>query len=195
MSVELLLLAGVAVFVLAQLFSVLGKQKGAPPPAFRQNNQEKRPSPVLVHSDKDKPEVDEPEDATGFQKIAEVDPGFTQREFLSGAKAAYEMIVKAFAEGDRTSLKTLLTPDVYSDYDDAIKAREAEGHEPNELVRLKSASIELGEMNGSVAEVSVLFEAELTNGDRISKTKELWTFERDTKSKDPNWRLADVSAA
>jgi predicted lipid-binding transport protein (Tim44 family) len=194
MSVELLLLAGVAIFVLVRLFSVLGQQKGAPPPEFRQKGPEGRPHPVLVHSDSDKTEVDEDE-SSGLQKIAQIDPDFTQREFLRGARAAYEMTVKAFAEGDRKMLETLLTPDVFADYDAAIKAREAAGEEPNELVRLKDASIEHGDMAGTVAEVSVHFEAELTNGDRISNTKELWTFERDTKSRDPNWRLADVSAA
>ena len=121
------------------------------------------------------------------------DPQFSQREFLKGAKAAYEMIVTAFAEGDRETLKNLLNSDVYGDYDQALKDRETSGDEPNEFMRLKDANIDSAELTGSVAEISVLFEAELSNGEWVSQTRELWTFERDLKSRDPNWRLSDVS--
>ena len=90
---------------------------------------------------------------------------------------------------------TLLTNDVFNDYDAAIKAREESGAAPFEFMRLKNASLENGELNGSMAEVSVLFESELSNEERIILTREIWTFERDTQSRDPNWRLADVSEA
>lgn len=190
--IELIILAAVAIFLFSRLFSVMGKQKGAPPPTFRQGEPERRPSPVHVVPD---PEDIEDDQIHGLEKIARHDPGFTQRDFVKGAKAAYEMIVKAFAEGDRKTLSSLLTKDVFDDYDAAIKAREASGAEPLELMRLKEASIESGDMNGSVAEVSVLFVAELSDGERVSKTREIWVFERDTKSRDPNWRLSDVSAA
>tara|TARA_Y100000052_G_scaffold27564_1_gene36511 strand:+ start:53600 stop:54178 length:579 start_codon:yes stop_codon:yes gene_type:complete len=189
--IEIVVLAAVAIFVLYRLFSVLGKQEGAPPPEFRTPDQGKRPQPVLVHTDSDEPEDEE--EASGLQKIALADPQFSQREFLKGAKAAYEMIVTAFAEGDRTTLKNLLNSDVYGDYDQALKDREASGAEPNEFMRLKDANIDSAELNGSVAEISVLFEAELSNGEWVSQTRELWSFERDLQSKDPNWRLSDVS--
>ena len=195
MSIEILLLAGVAIFVLARLFAVMGKQKGAPPPTFRTSNSNDRPHPVLVHSDthQDEPEPDE-DNPSALQQIAMLDPNFSQREFLHGAKAAYEMIVTAFAEGDRDTLKSLLNEDVYGDYDRALTDREASGDPPNELMRLKDATIEEAEMTGSVAEITVLFVAELSNGEYVSSTRELWTFERDVKSRDPNWRLSDVSA-
>ena len=193
--VEILLLAAVAIFIFARLFSTIGKQKGAPPPAFRRNEQaEQRPQPVHVVRNPD--EVDEEDDSiSGIGQISRIDPSFNQREFLQGARGAYEMIVKAFADGDRSSLKNLLNDDIYQDYDSALKQREESGEEPLELMRLKNAAIESGDVRGSMAEVTVLFEAELTNGDRISDTKELWTFERDTKSRNPNWKLSDVSAA
>ena len=116
MGIELLLLAGVAVFVLARLFSVLGKQKGAPPPSFRTPEQKQRPQPVLVHSDNDDQSDEESEESlSDLQKISRLDPEFSQREFVKGAKAAYEMIVTSFAKGDRSSLQMLLTDDVYAD--------------------------------------------------------------------------------
>ncbi len=192
--IEIILLAAIAIFVLTRLFSVFGKSEGAPPPAFRRNEQsESRPQPVHVVQDNEDDEDDE--NLSGLQLIARSDPEFSQAEFLKGAKAAYEMIVKAFADGDRATLKSLLKPDILEDYERAINAREESGDEPLELMRLREATIEEGELNGSVAEISVLFAAELTNGERVTKTRELWTFERDTKSRDPNWQLADVSAA
>ncbi|MAT34051.1 MAG: preprotein translocase subunit Tim44 [Ponticaulis sp.] len=194
MSVEILFLAGVAIFVLARLFSVLGKQKGAPPPSFRTPDQAERPHPVLVHSDSEA-EDEDADNVSGLQQISRMDPNFSQREFIQGARAAYEMIVQAFAEGDRKTLKSLLTSDIFEDYDTAIKAREESGAEPMELMRLKNASIEEADLKGSVAEITVHYEAELSNGERITQTRELWTYERDLKSKDPNWRLADVSEA
>lgn len=197
MFVEIIFLAAIAIFVLTRLFSVMGQDKGAPPPSMRTEQQrEERPRPVHVVPDPSEDRDDEDEEMVGgLEKIARADPSFSQKEFTKGAKAAYEMIVKAFAEGDRQTLQNLLTQDVYEDYDAAIKAREASGAEPLELMRLKDASIEAGSLVGSVAEITMLFSAELTNGERISKTREFWTFERDTNSRDPNWRLSDVSAA
>ena len=195
MGIEIIILAAAAIFVLFRLYSVLGKQKGAPPPSFGQQSQKsEKPHPVLVHSDNDD-RFDEEDESSGFEQIARADPNFTQREFLVGAKSAYEMIVRAFADGDRERLVTLLTNDVFNDYDAAIKAREESGAAPFEFMRLKNASLENGELNGSMAEVSVLFESELSNEERIISTREIWTFERDTQSRDPNWRLADVSEA
>lgn len=194
MSIEILILAAVAIFVLFRLFSVLGKQKGAPPPAFRTPDQTERPHPVLVHSetDDDQDESDA-ESLSGLQQIARADPTFSQKEFLVGAKMAYEMIVHAFAEGDRGKLQSLLNPDIYADYDAAISHREKNGGIAPELMRIRDASIESAAMDGGVAEISVHFEAEIGDGERISRTHELWTFERDTNNRDPNWRLSDVS--
>ncbi len=192
--IEIIILAAVAIFLFSRLFSVIGKEKGAPPPAYGRS-QEEEPQRRPVHVVPEPGDDFDDENASGLEKIARADPGFTQREFVKGAKAAYEMIVQAFADGDRETLKNLLTPDVYDDYDAAIKAREDSGAEPLELMRIRESEIESGELNGSIAEVSVVFAAELTDGERVSKTRELWTFERDIKSRDPNWRLSDVSAA
>ena len=196
MFIEILLLAAVAAFVLYRLFSVLGKEKGAPPPAFRRNQEENaRPQPVHVVPDPSEDDAQDDADASDLERIKRLDPSFNQRDFMVGAKSAYEMIVKSFADGDRATLKSLLTEDVYQDYAAAIDAREETGAEPFELMRLKNASLEGAELSGSEAEITVQFTAELTDGERISQTDEMWTFERDLKSKDPNWRLSDVSAA
>jgi predicted lipid-binding transport protein (Tim44 family) len=128
--------------------------------------------------------------------IIHVDPSFDVGHFLMGARKAYEMIVAAFASGDRETLRNLLVPHVFSSYEQAIKDREANGGKGPELVRLKTADLADAELDGVIARVAVRFEAELAEGAHgIRDTKERWTFERDTTSRDPNWRLSGVAQA
>jgi predicted lipid-binding transport protein (Tim44 family) len=106
------------------------------------------------------------------------------------------MIVTAFAKGDREALKPLLNPRVFEAYAKAIDERDATGGKGPELVRLKSAEIDDARMEGDVARVAVRFEAELAEGAYgLRDTKERWTFERDVRSRDPNWRLSSVAQA
>jgi predicted lipid-binding transport protein (Tim44 family) len=128
--------------------------------------------------------------------ILRADPSFEVEHFLTGAKAAYEITVQAFAKGDREGLRPLLTPKVYSSYIAAIDAREAKGETGAEFVRLKSAEIVDANLEGQVARIGVKFEAELAEGAHgVRDAREKWTFERPVASADPNWRLARVAAA
>jgi predicted lipid-binding transport protein (Tim44 family) len=132
----------------------------------------------------------------GVMAIVRADPTFDPEHFVAGARGAYELIVGAFAKGDRAALKTLLTPRVYDSYMTAITTREVRGEQGPELVRLRSAELVDADLNGSVARVTVKFEAELAHGATgVRDAHEKWTFERDIRSSDPNWRLARVSAA
>jgi predicted lipid-binding transport protein (Tim44 family) len=129
-------------------------------------------------------------------EILRADPSFEVGHFLAGARKAYEMIVGAFGAGDRNALRPLLTPKVFATYEQAIKDRETSGAKGPELVRLKSADLGDAELDGATARVAVKFEAELAEGAHgLRDTKERWTFERDTSSRDPNWRLAGVAQA
>jgi predicted lipid-binding transport protein (Tim44 family) len=124
------------------------------------------------------------------------DPSFDIEHFVVGARGAYDLIVNAFARGDREALKDLLTPRVYESYAAAITAREQSGEPGPELVRLKTAEIVDADLAGDTARVSVRFEAELAEGAHgVRDARERWTFERDVRSADPNWRLARVAAA
>jgi predicted lipid-binding transport protein (Tim44 family) len=115
---------------------------------------------------------------------------------VTGAKGAYELIVNAYAKGDRETLSPLLTPRVFDSYSAAIAGREEKGQEGPELVRLKSAEIIDADLQDSIARVTVRFEAELAEGAHgVRDAREKWTFERDVRSPDPNWRLARVAAA
>jgi predicted lipid-binding transport protein (Tim44 family) len=128
--------------------------------------------------------------------IVRADPSFDAGTFVSGARGAYELIVGAFAKGDKEALRPLLTPRVFDSYSSAITKREETGGQGPELVRLRTAEIVDADLQGSVARVTVRFEAELAEGAvGVRNAHEKWTFERDIRSNDPNWRLARVAAA
>lgn len=190
---EVVILAAVAVVVIGRLLSVLGQRRGAEPPP--------QPAPVEVGAGSGGGLSPAPTAPTyagppGVIAIMQADPGFDPARFLTGARAAYESIVAAFAAGDRAALQPLLNPRVFEAYARAIEERDASGAKGPELVRLKTAEIVDARMEGDVARLSVRFEAELAEGAYgLRETKERWTFERDIRSRDPNWRLSSVAQA
>jgi predicted lipid-binding transport protein (Tim44 family) len=193
--IEFFVLALVAGFVLFRLYVTLGRRTG--------EEREPRPAPAQGGLPPDAPmsrPVPNPANmgaaGEGVGAIMRADPSFDPDFFQAGAKTAYEMIVGAFAKGDRDALRSLLTPRVFESYAAAITARESTGDLGPELVRLKSAEIVDAALQGDTARVSVKFEAELAEGAHgIREAHEKWTFERDVRSSDPNWRLGRVTAA
>jgi len=141
--------------------------------------------------------------ATGLQAIADADPGFGPRSFVEGAKAAYEMIVTAFAHGDRQTLKNLLEKDVYDGFERAIKDRETTGNKIDfTFVGLPKVEIIEAELDKRSANVTIHFDAEVVqatrdkdgqlidgNADQVQTISDEWTFARNPKSRDPNWKL------
>lgn len=198
---ELIIFAGLAAIVLYQLYAVLGRRVGRQP----------EDSPAVPTTgaavDRTAP-AQPPEDGaalTGLAAVKAKDPAFDVSRFLGGAKSAYEMIVKAFAAGDRTQLRSLLAPPVMAGFDTAIAAREAESRtETVEFLHAPRADLEKAEVVGAdLARVTVRFLAEFRSrtkgpegeGVEDRRTAELWTFERHLKSRDPNWMLIHVDAA
>jgi predicted lipid-binding transport protein (Tim44 family) len=196
--VEILILAVVAGVVLARLYAVLGRRTGAERPV------DPRPQPVGARGDMRRREVDAPAPAPvefagpagdGLSAIQAADASFDPTHFIAGARQAYELIVNAYASGDREALRPLLTERVFTAYANAIEQREATGEQGPELVRLKSADFVDASLENGVAKIAVRFEAELAHGQHgLRDTLEKWTFEREVRSRDPNWRLARVSA-
>jgi len=199
---ELIIFAALAAIVLYQLYSVLGRRVGRQP--------EDQPQPETAPAQVRAPERNPAEQAeegvalTGVAAIRARDPAFDLSHFLHGAKSAYEMIVRAFATGDRATLRNLLSPAVMEGFEGAIAAREAEGRtETVEFLHPPRADMEKAEVEGDAARVTVRFLAELRSrtkdkrGEAVDdrRTAELWTFERNLKSKDPNWTLVHVDAA
>lgn len=195
--IQILVLAFIAGFVLFRLYTTLGRRTGAERPA------EPRPAPAQGELPQERVVNPAPAAITGasgandgLMAIVRADPNFDSEHFVTGARGAYELIVNAFAKGDRDALGGLLTPKVYDSYAAAITAREQTGGQGPELVRLKTAEIVDAELHGDIARVTVRFEAELAEGAHgVRDARERWTFERDVRSNDPNWRLARVAAA
>jgi predicted lipid-binding transport protein (Tim44 family) len=145
----------------------------------------------------------------GLVEIFRADPAFDPGNFLQGAKAAYEIIVTAFAEGNRKTLKNLLNSEVYDGFVGAIGDRERRGEQIDQsFVGIKSADVVEAELKGGVAQVTVRFVSELISatrdragvvisGDpkRIREVTDIWTFARDVASRDPNWKLVATQAA
>ena len=141
--------------------------------------------------------------AAGLKAIAEADPTFTPKSFLEGAKQAYEMIVTAFAAGDKQTLKNLLEKDVYDGFEGVIKSREAAGQKVDfTFVGLPKIEITEAEADKRNVQVTIQFHAEVVsatrdkdgtlidgNADQVQTIADEWTFARNPKSRDPNWKL------
>jgi predicted lipid-binding transport protein (Tim44 family) len=146
--------------------------------------------------------------AAALDGIAAADKTFDAKHFVTGARAAYEMIVNAFAEGDRRTLKNLLSREVYDGFESAITERERRGETmENKFVSIDAADISAAEMRGRTAQVTVRFHSKLItatrdkNGnvidgsaERVSDVTDVWTFARDVSSRDPNWKLVATEA-
>ena len=146
--------------------------------------------------------------AAGLDAIVAADPSFDAKQFIAGARAAYEMIVGAFAAGDRKSLKGLLSKEVYEGFDGAIRERESRGETvENRFVSLDNADISGADLRGNTAHVTVRFVSQLITAtrdksgnvvdgspDKVTEVTDVWTFARDVTSRDPNWKLVATEA-
>ena len=223
-----LLILGIAVVLLFKLRNVLGTRTGNErryDPVQRQEQQAdpRRDDNVIhipgreVRSDADSAaeaatpvwqgyaEAGSPL-AGGIEKIAAVDPGFSPRSFLEGARIAYEMIVQAFADGDKKALKPLLSREVFDGFSAAIDTRQRNGETlESKFVGIDNSKIVAAELAGKKASVTVRFISDLIaatrnragdviDGDaaKVRRITDVWTFERDVASRDPNWRLVST---
>jgi predicted lipid-binding transport protein (Tim44 family) len=145
----------------------------------------------------------------GLVDIVRTDPSFDPAHFLQGAKAAYEIIVTAFAEGNRKTLKDLLNSEVFDGFNIAITERENRGEQIDQsFVGIKSADVVEAELKSGMAQVTVKFVSELISatrdragvvisGDpkRIREVTDIWTFAREAASRNPHWKLIATQAA
>jgi len=189
-----------ALVVLWQLYNVLGKKVGRQPgegleaERVRMRSAPQEPGPKLELG----------QAAPGAAAIRARDPNFDPSEFLEGARTAYATIVRSFASGDRDTLKPLLAPVVMESFEAAMAAREAEGRsEAVEFLHPPRADLEELDIEGDTARARVRFLGEIRTrskgpeGEAVDdrRTAEIWTFERQVPSPDPNWTLVRVEAA
>jgi predicted lipid-binding transport protein (Tim44 family) len=146
--------------------------------------------------------------ALGLDAVAQGDKDFDIKHFLTGARAAYDMIVTAYAAGDRRQLKGLLGREVYDGFDAAIRGREQRGETvETRFVSIDNADLVAAELRGKTAQVTVRFLSQLVsvtrdkagavidgNPDKVTSVTDVWTFARDIGSRDPNWKLVATEA-
>ena len=199
--VELAILAAVAAVVLFQLYAVLGRRVGRQAEDLAQHPglAAGRDSPAALA-----PGVTEPAAANGIAALRAKDPNFDVARFMQGARQAFQMIVKAFAAGDRATLRPLLDADLMGTFEAAMMKREGEGRsEQVEFLHEPRADLESVGVNGDFAKAAVRFLAEFRSrskgpeGEAVDdrRTAEVWTFQRSLSSRDPNWTLIHVDPA
>ncbi|WP_114392197.1 Tim44/TimA family putative adaptor protein [Oleisolibacter albus] len=221
--IDILIFAMVAAFLVFRLRSVLGRRHGEerqrPNPFAQQPPRPGMPQPV---GDSDNvvpmpgrtpveppppPPSDGPvslEDA--IRQIRAADPGFNERQFLQGARGAFEMIVQAFAAGDTPTLRPLLADDVYDQFALAIRQRQqARETLESRIHSVESVDLTAARMEGRTAFCTVTFISHQTHvtrdaagtivdGDesRPEEVVDIWTFARNTRATDPNWKLVET---
>lgn len=146
--------------------------------------------------------------ATGLDEIARIEPEFDAPGFVTGAKSAYELVVAAFAQGDRKTLKTLLSREVYDGFERAIAEREKRGEKSETtFVSLDKAEVTGVEVKNRVAQVTMRFVSKLITATRdpsgkvvdgdpetVADVTDVWTFARTLGTRDPNWQLVATEA-
>lgn len=211
--IQLLVLAGIAIFLILKLRAVLGTREGFEKPPIPLDDvrpaAKARRDFEVIEGGPDRDIIDHVPDgsdaakALAGMKVAE--PGFNVTGFLTGARGAYEMILMAYDKGDISSIRGFLAPEVAESFDSAIRDRQAQG------LTIESTFVGLRELvlqdatfdrDTKEAELSVRFVAETTSvvknaagevvegkASEIKRQKDVWTFARKMGSPDPNWQL------
>ena len=188
--IDIILLAMIAGFIFLRLRGILGKKTGFEEDIDSSFAHEAPPSKPTVNLN-----------ASTFDENA-------KKEFINGAKIAYETIITNFAKGTLKDIKTLLGKSVYQQFEDAIKDRQGKKlSSETTFIGISSAEVKQHEQNKNMLEVTVEFVSEIiscvkdkdnkiVSGDpeKIKKVLDTWKFSKDTRSSNPNWLLIDTQA-
>ncbi len=208
--IQLLVLAGIAVFLILRLRNVLGTREGfEKPPAPQTSDKPSRPDFEVIEGGPDRDITDHvPEDsemAADFAAMKRVEPSFSLGDFMGGARGAYEMIVMGFERGELNTIEPYLAEDVFQTFVDVVAAREDQG------LTIEAEFVGVREMgvvetrfdkDSNLAEITMRFVGELTSVVKdsegqivegspttVKRQKDSWTFARTMGSNDPNWLL------
>ena len=209
--ISLLVLAGIAVFLILRLKNVLGTRDGfEAPPAERPIERDgPRRDFEVIEGGPDRDIIDHVDEGSAAAKalaqMKKADPSFSVSEFLQGARGAYEMILMGFERGDLAAIKGFLSDDVYEAFAGVVEHREKEGLQIEaEFAGVRDLTLVAAEFDETTTagEVTVKFVGELTSvvrnkageiiegkEDKVKRQKDIWTFERVMNSNDPNWQL------
>ena len=207
--IELIILAGIAVFLFLRLRSVLGTREGFEKPRMQPKNDAPKRDFKVIDGGEDKDITDNVDknskSAEALKLIKSEDENFTVNEFLSGARSAYEWSLMSFEKNEIDEIRELLSEEVAEAFDAVVDQRVSQG------LTIEAEFIGIREMklveatyssNTKTAEISVSFVGEMTSvvknssgeiveGDskQIKRQKDTWTFSKDIKSSNPNWLL------
>ncbi len=213
--IDLILFGMIAAFLVLRLRSILGRRDGFEPsqqapgrPASRTAGPviEGRAEPAAV------PGRPVPDAASELgQTLAgmrRVDGSFDAVHFLTGAEAAFRLVVTEFAAGNRDALRPLLTPDTFATFEGVIAGREQAGEtQTSEIRAINDVTIEAASLSGTMAEITVRFVSDqisqtldqagkyVSGADAVMELRDVWTFVRDLARSDPAWRLAQARSA
>jgi len=209
--IQLIVLAGIAVFLILRLRNVLGTREGfeKPPAPLPANEAAKRRNLEVIEGGPDRDIIDHvaegSDSAKALARMKAIDRSFNVGEFLKGARSAYEMILMAFERGELASVKPFLSQDVYLAFLEVIEGRKEKGLTIDAnfvgLPEIAIHEVEFDEASRE-ADVSIKFVGELTSVVRdtsgeiiegslseIKRQKDIWTFSRVMGNDDPNWQL------
>ena len=210
----IVILALVALFIGLRLYSVLGERTGhEQQPILKPAESDARAAPQVTQPATPQPSPADSADMAfvptagpGVRAILAADSTFDVARFLEGAKAAYRMILEAFWKGDLEAIRGHVEPHIYDAFAAATEQREKDGLKlDNRLVTIDQAVISEATLERGVAVITVRLEADIAAVTRDSEgqvvagslsdavqTRDLWTFRRDTNSRDPNWLLIET---
>lgn len=216
---EIVIFAAVAAFFIYRLRSVLGRRHG---------EERERPNPYVQRPGDNAPVADTdnvvqlpdrrsaeavslPDDgpisvAEGVRQIQSADPNFNEKDFVTGARAAFEMIVGAFAAGDTPTLRPLLADDIYDQFAAAIRQRQQAGEVlESRIHQIESVDLTAARLDGRTAICTVSITSHQTHVTRDAagtivdgdpdvreEVVDIWTFQRNTRASNPNWQLVET---
>jgi predicted lipid-binding transport protein (Tim44 family) len=213
---EIVILAMIAAFLGLRLYSVLGRraehEEESIPQRFDGGEKTATPGSIAPHAAQPAPqraielEGVMPAVERGVREIASADRNFDISQFMEGAKGAYEMVLEAYWNADKDTLRDLCDDDVYEGFVAAIDEREAAGHTlENKLIRIEETRIHSASLDKRMARIAILFVADIAavtrdaEGNVIAgslddaiESRDVWTFSRNTSSSDPNWLLDET---
>lgn len=223
-ALDIILFAMIAAFIVLRLRSVLGRRTGHERRRTDAITQARTETAEGQHKDNvielpDNRQQTEPQPdapfaaadsadpvAAGLTQIRIADTAFDRETFLTGARAAFEMIVQAYADGDVKTLRNMLNDEVYDNFSSAVADREKASEKlETTVIGISSADIIEARVDGRMAFVTVKFVSEQVNVTRdkdgntvdgdpnnVAKITDIWTFARNTRARDPNWTLVET---
>ena len=203
--IDILIFAVIAIFLIFRLRSILGTKDGFEKPQKKMHTESKKDN-VINFKTKSSDNIHEALNGSGLKDLRKLDTSFKDEEFLNGAKAAFPLILNSFSEGDLGNLRRYVGFDLYEEFATAIHQRDEAGEKLKiNIEKVNDIQMLDAEISDGIASITVKFDTIQTRiltdskdveieDDSFSseQIEDIWIFERDINSKDPNWKLVET---